>query len=197
MEPDDKNRIHGALARLEGGGDDVPAEARHAAVAMLLRGTSLEASEILLMRRAEREGDRWSGQISFPGGHTEPEDEDLVATARRESREEVGVDPGAGRSTLFGALPTIQARARGARVPLFLTPIVFHRHQPEAPELGPEAAEAFWLPLRAAASGALDAPYRYEHEGLIHKLPSWDYEGRVIWGMTHGILSRFVTALEI
>ena len=196
MGPADHDRIHRALSSLEGAGDDVPASARHAAVAVLLRGEALASSEVLLMRRAQREGDRWSGQIGLPGGHAEEFDEDLVATARRESREEVGVDPGAEGATLFGALPTIQARARGARVPLYLTPIVFHRFEPEAPVLGPEADEAFWLPVAGASSGALDEPYRYEHEGLIHKLPSWNYEGRVIWGMTHGILSRFIGALH-
>ena len=46
----------------------------------------MASSEILLMRRAQREGDRWSGQIGLPGGHAEDFDEDLVATARRESR---------------------------------------------------------------------------------------------------------------
>ena len=44
-----------------------------------------------ILQRVEREGDRWSGQVSFPGGREEDEDVDLLATAVREVREEVGI----------------------------------------------------------------------------------------------------------
>lgn len=196
MTPEDEIKVRSALATLVKGAEAPPPDIRHAAVALLLRGAELDDLEVLLMRRAEREGDRWSGQIGLPGGHEEEADEDLAATARRESREEVGIDPGTDDARHFGAMPAVQARARGARLPLYITPYVFHRFEPEEPELGPEADEAFWLPLRLARSGELDEPFRYEHEGVIHKLPSWRFEGRTIWGMTHGILSRFTNALD-
>ncbi|MEM1448653.1 MAG: CoA pyrophosphatase [Planctomycetota bacterium] len=196
MSPDVERRVEAALAALQEDGEERPQDIRQAAVALLLRGASFDELEVLLMKRAEREGDRWSGQISLPGGHEEDDDEDLVATARRESREEVGVDPGAEDARLFGSMPSIQARARGARIALYITPVVFHRTEPESPTLGPEAAEAFWLPLGRIRTGELDRPYRYEHEGVIHRLPSWDFRGHTIWGMTHGILSRFTNALE-
>ena len=197
MGPADHDRIHRALSSLEGAGDDVPASARHAAVAVLLRGEALASSEVLLMRRARREGDRWSGQIGLPGGHAEEFDEDLVATARRESRKS-GSTPKTEARPSSAPLPTIQARAPPRRAGCHALPHP-HRLPPlraRAGVLGPEADEAFWLPIAEASSGALDEPYRYEHEGLIHKLPSWNYEGRVIWGMTHGILSRFIRALD-
>lgn len=195
MIHNDRKRIEAAIVASQGQGADVPDDVRHAAVAILLRGSSLSEAEILLMRRAEREGDRWSGQIGLPGGHAEPIDKDLVETARRESREEVGIDPGAEGATLFGALPIVQASARGKRVPLFTTPVVFHRESPEPATLGPEADEAFWLPVALVFSGEIDATHRYEKAGLVHKLPSWDYEGRTIWGMTYGILNRFLTSI--
>lgn len=187
--------VDGAVHRLRGTGDDPTLGARRAAVALLLRGGSIEELEVLLMRRAERDGDRWSGQIGLPGGHAEEEDETLEGTARRESVEEVGVDPGAEGGRPFGALPHVQARARGERLELFITPFVFHHPAPAEPALGPEASEAFWLPLEPALSGALDEPLRYEHQGVVHRLPSWQFEGRTIWGMTHGILRRFGEAL--
>lgn len=196
MKFEDKQRIEAAIAAAPGVVKDVPEDVRHAAVAILLRGSSLAEAEILLMRRATREGDPWSGQIGLPGGHAEPVDADLIDTARRESREEVGIDPGADGATLFGPLPIVQASARGKRVPLFTTPIVFHRRATETAELGPEADEAFWLPVGRTLSGELDAPHRYEREGLVHKMPSWNFEGRTIWGMTYGILNRFLTAIK-
>lgn len=192
----DQNDVRAALRRLATKREPVPEGGREAAVALFLRGTSLATAEALFMRRAEREGDRWSGHIGLPGGHVEAEDEDLVATARRESREEVGIDPGTEDATTFGPMPMVQAKSRGERLNLYITPIVFHRLEPEPPTLGPEASEAFWMPLALARSGDLDEPFRYEHEGVIHKLPSWHFKGRTIWGMTYGIVSRFLKALE-
>jgi 8-oxo-dGTP pyrophosphatase MutT (NUDIX family) len=185
------------IERMRGTGATIPAGARQAAVAVLLRGALLDELSVLLMRRAFRETDPWSGQIGLPGGHAEESDEDLIATARRESLEEVGVDPmGDANALHLGALPAIQATSRAKRLPLYITPVVFYRAEVEDPVCGPEADEAFWLPMRTAASGALDADHRYEHEGLVRKLPSWRFEERVIWGMTHGILSRFFRALS-
>src|SRR2546421_732987 len=67
------------------------AGARPAAVSLVLvegpRGVDL-----LLIRRAERPDDPWSGQIALPGGRQDPDDVDLLATAARETREETGVE---------------------------------------------------------------------------------------------------------
>ncbi len=192
----DQARVAAALDALHQNAEAPPTDVRRAAVAVLLRGPSLHAAEVLLMQRAMREGDRWSGQISLPGGHEEPEDTDLIATARRESVEEVGVDPGEPHATVFGAMPTVQARASGERIGLYITPVVFHRREVGPTVLGPEAAGAFWVPLASLNSSELERPYRYRHREVVHVLPSWEFQGHRIWGMTHGILSRFVSALR-
>ncbi len=196
IRPEDEALLRAAAKRCKGPDVVIPEDAREAAVAVLLTGASLAEYSVLLMRRAFRETDRWSGQIGLPGGHAEKEDEDLVATARRESREEVGVDPFSGEGAVhIGPLPPVQATSHTQRLPLFITPIVFYRPEVEEPVCGPEADEAFWLPLRGATDGSLFEHYRYEHEGLIRKLPSWKFEERTIWGMTYGILNRFFEAL--
>ena len=89
-----------ALARGLSLGDVTPArdaQAR-AAVAVVLHD---EASpRVLLMKRAERHGDPWSGHISLPGGRYQASDGDLRVTAIRETREELGIDledPGGAR----------------------------------------------------------------------------------------------------
>lgn len=193
----DEARVRAAIEGMRGSGTEVPESAREAAVAVLLRGRGLDDLSVLLMRRAYRETDPWSGQIGLPGGHVEESDEDLIATARRESVEEVGVDPMGGTGAVhLGALPSLQATSRAKRLPLFITPIVFHRDEVEDPQCGPEADEAFWLPMRTAVSGALDADHRFERDGLVRNLPSWRFEDRTIWGLTHGILARFFDALQ-
>ncbi len=57
-----------------------------AAVALLLNGR-----RFLIIKRAERPGDPWSGQVGFPGGHWKA-GEDLMGTVKREVREEIGVE---------------------------------------------------------------------------------------------------------
>ena len=166
---------------------------RRAAVAIVL---ALEAGpQVLLMRRVQHPGDPWSGQISLPGGGREADDRDLLATAMRETREELDVDLGDAASPL-GSLPPMQARARGRMLPMDVTPFVFALGKAVEPRPGDEAEEAFWLPLDRTAQGEFDATFRYrKDDGAVRELPSWDFEGRVVWGMTHRILSDLLARL--
>ena len=196
--------LHPVLAelsrRLEGAeeGEAIADEQRRAAVAMILwpktTGPRFEG-DVLLMRRAERSDDRWSGQVSLPGGHQDPGDEDLIATAVRESFEEVGVDLSL-EARLVGRLPRVQARARGKLLPMGITPVVFQAEGPLSPSPGVEAQEVFWFPLSRARTGELDREYRYRRDdGLIRKLPSWSFDDRVVWGLTHIMLSDLLQRL--
>ncbi len=67
-----------------------PATAKCAAVAMLLTNTP-SGPEVLLIRRAEYEGDPWSGDVAFPGGVIESEDNGPQQAAEREVCEEIGL----------------------------------------------------------------------------------------------------------
>ncbi|MDA1264700.1 MAG: CoA pyrophosphatase [Planctomycetota bacterium] len=172
------------LLSIEEASAAIPDEHTRAAVAIALRG-----EEVLLMQRAERPGDRWSGQISLPGGHAEAVDAHLAATAIRETREEVGVDlTSAGK--LLGALAPIQAKVRGVGIETTILPAVFAVDASADPtfELGPEASDAFWFPLDRAERGDFDAEYRYEGRGVVMQLPSWEYESYTVWGLTYAIL---------
>ncbi|MEQ1890904.1 MAG: CoA pyrophosphatase [Planctomycetota bacterium] len=168
------------------------ASTRLAAVAILLRGSE---PEVLLMRRSERAGDRWSGQIGLPGGHRDEGDADLVATAVRETREEVGLDLGREAEHL-GALPAVQAKARGFLLPMWITPVVFVARGELAPVPGPEATEAFWFPLARARRGELAATHTYRRGEEERVLPAWAFDGRVVWGLTYEILGGFLRVLD-
>lgn len=176
---------------------DAPAESlasdpghRQAAVAIVLRALPDDV-EVLLMQRARREDDRWSGQIGLPGGHAEPDDADLLATARRETREEVHVDLERDARVL-GRLARVQAKARGHLLPMAITPYVFLAERELAPHPGPEADAVFWLPLERARAGDLAATHRYRRETEERVLPAWRFEERVVWGLTYEILSGFL-----
>ena len=63
----------------------------HAAVAILIRERN-DDLEFFLVKRAEVEGDPWSGDMAFPGGKRCQNDEDLSETAMRETLEETAID---------------------------------------------------------------------------------------------------------
>ncbi|MDG6964779.1 MAG: NUDIX domain-containing protein [Nitrososphaerota archaeon] len=63
-----------------------------AAVSIIIRGRRFPS--VLLIKRAERSGDPWSGQIAYPGGKTQPGDGTARSTATRETVEEAGFDLG-------------------------------------------------------------------------------------------------------
>ena len=64
--------------------------AKKASVACILRGS--ENLEMLFIKRASNDGDKWSGQIAFPGGRKDAEDDNVRDTAEREVLEEIGLD---------------------------------------------------------------------------------------------------------
>ena len=161
---------------------------KEAAVAVALRWGP--DPEVLLMQRRARDGDPWSGQVSFPGGHRELDDRDLTHTACREAHEELGIDL-ATYATPLGQLSPIQAMARGERVNLWITPVLFHVTAPLDPQPSAEAEAAFWLPLTRAARGDFDHRYHYQDARRKLSLPAWQFEKRIIWGLTF----RMLTAL--
>jgi 8-oxo-dGTP pyrophosphatase MutT (NUDIX family) len=164
---------------------------RRAAVAMFLR-EGPAGPEVLLMKRREHAGDRWSGHVSLPGGKEHPGDRDLVATAVRETLEEVGIDL-ARSGRLVGRLDGLRAIAEGKLLPMTITPFVFVALDGEhVVALRDEAESTFWLPLAAAASGALDASYAYKLGPLPLELPCWRFDGYVVWGLTYQMLRGLI-----
>lgn len=135
------------------------------------------------MKRVERAGDPWSGHISLPGGRHEAGDPDLLATAIRETHEELGIELAGAR--LLGNLPALHPMTSGP-AGIEVTPFVFLTTAAVEPRASEEAEAAFWLPIELAASGALDDTYTYP--GTDRTFPSWRFEAYTIWGLTWRIL---------
>ena len=169
----------------------IPAEDdwRSAAVAAIFRdGPS--GTELLFIERARHPNDPWSGQIGFPGGRVEAADLDELAAARRETREEIGLDLSSqGGITCLGPLNQIQARARQKIMPMVISPFAFALHDSNSPaplQLNHEVEAAFWVPLAELAS----AQKRVWHESSRAEIPfrfrAIDLGRRVpLWGLTH------------
>jgi len=189
----DWNQARRALTRLPRG-DDVPECDRTAAVAIILRERS-RRTEVLLIRRAQRAGDPWSGHMGLPGGHREAGDPDLLATAVRETREEIGLDLGL-LAELLGSLPDMQASARGQTLSMRITPFVFGLVDTVEPQASAEVEEVLWAPTGPLARSEHPKHVRVEHAGTTVELPGWDVRGRTVWGLTYQMLSTLFRALE-
>ena len=168
------------------------ADARPAAVALVLLDGPPPATglEILLIRRAERPGDPWSGQIAFPGGRYEPGDPDLLATAIRETREETGVDLTSAErlgplDDLYPRTPTLP--------PVVVRPFVFalgRRPPPLVPS--DEVQRAFWLPLSRLEEAGVRREITLTLRGVERMFPAYLVDDELVWGMTERILTPFI-----
>ncbi len=190
----DVEAVRAALARSERVDPAPRTPGRHAAVASILRD-SPRGAEVLLIRRAEHPDDPWSGHMAFPGGRHDAEDEDLLFTARRETLEEVGLDLDA-HGTLVGRLEDTPALARGKRLGLTIAPFVFELHTSGPLQPNHEVEEIIWVPLTPLTTSEYDSTKHYHYEGQDLQLPAWDVDGRIVWGLTHRMLSALLEQLE-
>jgi len=182
---------------LAGSGADDPqasSAGKRAAVATILRDRE-EGPEVLLIRRAEHPRDPWSGHMAFPGGREAPSDPDLLATAIRETHEELGFDL-TGSAQLLGRLDTLPAVARGRRVGLVIAPFVFELTEEVSVHPNQEVAEWLWTPLSPLFEGSSATTMPYDFEGQRIALPAHDVQGRLVWGLTYRMLETLFTQLR-
>jgi 8-oxo-dGTP pyrophosphatase MutT (NUDIX family) len=179
----------------ESGREPTKLRAGRAAVAIIVREAADEQPEILLIRRAERPNDPWSGHMAFPGGREELHDPNLLATALRETREEIALDlERTGR--LLGQLQALPAVARGQFIGMEIVPFVFELTDQAPLAFNPaEVAEAIWIPLEPLRRGALRTTVPYELGGQRLNLPAHDFEGRIVWGLTYRMLDQLFALL--
>jgi 8-oxo-dGTP pyrophosphatase MutT (NUDIX family) len=171
-----------ALARHRPKNLPVQSLMKQAAVAAILREPSPSAPELLFIRRATHESDPWSGHMAFPGGRVDPQDPSPLAAARRETLEEVGLELPA--EAQVGELSRVLTAPR-LPIPMVIHPYVFtvedvppFRTDPE------EVAEALWVPLGFLAAPENRGTMKRTIKGVPLTFPCYDYQGRVIWGLT-------------
>ena len=172
---------------------------RQAAVALILRARpdgSSGKTDILFIRRAEKDGDPWSGHMAFPGGHLDPTDESLIDAASRETHEEIGLDLSS-TATPVGGLDQQRAMPRGRTLNMLIAPFVFALHRETAFRPNHEVAEVIWTPLEPMAHGT-----NHTHEErIINGTPTrfGGYRingGHFVWGLTYRVMQTLFEALD-
>ncbi len=169
------------------------AVASRAGVAVVLRDTP-SGFEVLFIRRADHEGDPWSGQVAFPGGRAEP-GEDLAATAVRETREETGIDL-ARVGEALGELDEVRAMARMRPMDLSIGVFVFRLRGPVETVRSEEVRSLHWVSLDKALAPEAQSTMEYLYQGTPLEFPCLRLEGLVIWGLTYRMFTNFQRVLE-
>jgi 8-oxo-dGTP pyrophosphatase MutT (NUDIX family) len=123
-----------------------------------------------------------AGQVSFPGGRAEPGDASAEFTALREAEEEIGL--ARERVEILGRLPDYRTRT-GFRV----TPVIGVVAPPLALAPDPREVEAvFEVPLAFLLDERNRERRTREFQGMQVGYYVYQYQERVIWGATAGML---------
>jgi 8-oxo-dGTP pyrophosphatase MutT (NUDIX family) len=156
---------------------------------VLFGGDEMEPVMILTRRSLNLRTHR--GQIGFPGGKPEPGDGSLLATAVRETGEELGVDPE--QLEVWGELDPVQTMSTGFGLSVHTGRVR------DIEGLNPNPAEVAEV-LPVSMSVVLDpASSRDETrivEGGAISRPSYSYNGRIVWGVTAHIIVQIVDLLR-
>ncbi|MGH7562932.1 MAG: NUDIX hydrolase [Gemmatimonadota bacterium] len=168
-------------------------ERREAAVSVIVRPR--EDLEVLLVQRALRDTDPWSGQVGLPGGRRHPDDADLLATALRETEEETGVSI-ATHGRILGFLDDVEP-ATPRLPPIVIAPLLAAvAPQTEALADGREVTAALWVPLADLRDPGARSEHLVEREDFRRVFPAIRHGDRVVWGLTHRILMDFLDRAE-
>jgi 8-oxo-dGTP pyrophosphatase MutT (NUDIX family) len=161
-----------------------------AAVSVIL---TPDPDALLLIRRAERVGDPWSGHMALPGGRQGPAEPDLLTTAVRETAEEVGLalQPG----DLLGTLDDVVPRTP-VLPPIAVRPYAFGLTHRPALSLNPEVAAAHWVPLDLLLQPQTYASIRLDIRGESREFQAYRVDDSVVWGMTERIVSSLLLHLR-
>jgi len=166
-----------------------------AAVAVVLRA-GRNGIEALLIHRAERTFDPWSGHMAFPGGRVESGDASPLHAAIRETREEVALDL-EGSATCLGRLSDATPRGRGRGLGLVIEPFVFEVEGEPVLSLSDEVQNVVWVPLRFFDDRGNRRSMWYWRTIVPVRLPCYRYQGHLIWGLTLRILDEILRLSEV
>lgn len=166
---------------------------KRAAVAMILQVRRGEL-HILMIERAERKGDPWSGHMAFPGGRMEKGDANGFEVAVRETTEEVGLQIGP-EDECIGRLSEISARP-GPGLGMVVTPFVFRLERTVRFAPNHEVAEVVWVPLEFLLDENNRAEMTWEYRGARIPVPCYFYRGKRIWGLSLMMLYELMDLIE-
>ena len=169
-----------SLSVVESPVDPVPS--KRAAVAITVR-SGVSGPEILMIQRAVRQGDPWSGHMGFPGGRKEESDASDMACAKRETREEIGFDLDI-HGELVCQLSDVNTGWRADRPEMLVAPFVFKVGSTPVFELNHEVDDTLWVPLSFLLNEANRSRHQWDWRGEVLESDAFTFNDRLIWGLS-------------
>lgn len=163
---------------------------KRSAVAMILQVREGEL-HILMIKRAEREGDPWSGHMAFPGGRMDKTDRNGFAVAVRETCEEVGLELG-DDDECIGRLSDLNARSRRGTLGMAVSPFVFRLEREVTFTPNYEVAETVWVPLEFILNPDNREKMKWNYKGIDISVPCYHYNGYCVWGLSLMMLDELM-----
>jgi len=167
---------------------------KRSAVAMILQVREGEL-HICMIKRAERKGDPWSGQMAFPGGRMDKTDAHGFAVAVRETEEEVGLTLGP-TDQCIGRLSDINARPHKGAFGMAVSPFVFRLEREVSFTPNYEVAEVVWVPLEFLLNTDNREKMVWEFKGASISMPCYFFGERRIWGLSLMMLDELMDLVE-
>ena len=167
---------------------------KRSAVALILQVRQGEL-HILMIKRAEREGDPWSGHMAFPGGRMDKADPHGYAVAVRETEEEVGLALGP-QDRCIGRLSDINARPHKGAFGMAVSPFVFRLDREVDFTPNHEVAEVLWVPLEFLLDTDNREEMVWQYRGIEIPMPCYFYGKRRIWGLSLMMLDELMDLVE-
>lgn len=173
--------VSGETLLLPGDSRDLPLDEASTAAAVLVAITDRREPGLILTQRTETLR-RHAGQVAFPGGRIDPEDEDAIAAALREAEEEIALPPSAVR-----VIGTADRYRTGTGYDV--TPVI-----------GIVPADLLLVPSEAEVAAVFEVPLDYVLDPANHREASAEWQGRTrrfyeihwenrrIWGATAGMI---------
>jgi 8-oxo-dGTP pyrophosphatase MutT (NUDIX family) len=144
---------------------------------------------VLLTKRTE-DVEHHKGQVSFPGGSQDEDDVNLVATALRESEEEIGLPKHAVQ--VFGMFDEYETPSGFA-----ITPVVAYAHcLPPLKHNAIEVAEILEVPVSLFLDKRNESVEKRVRLGTVLEVYFYRFGDHEIWGATAAILRAFLHALR-
>ncbi len=144
---------------------------------------------ILFTKRASHLS-KHPGQISFPGGKAEKSDQNSVATALREMKEEIGISTS--KENLIGCLPPLPTVSG-----YLVTPVIAFICPNDSPKLDANEVESFFeVPLSKFMSPNSMFKHPFLFQGKKTYIYATTHQEHLIWGLTAQILNTLIELLS-
>ncbi len=163
----------------------LPEEYKTAAVLLAFWPAGDDSVEVVFTRRPHTMSSH-AGQVSFPGGHVDAEDDSVSAAALREAQEELGIDPAL--VTLMGRLDDAWSIA-GHHV------IAYIGWLDQRPQMVPnesEVAEVMVVDVELLMQPETTCLHEHVTSGVTRRTQAFKWDQGYVWGLTAELMYEFL-----